>query len=190
LNPEEDSSKRYMTKEKYIHSWILENFKSYEFKNNKTIEGGCSLKRPDWMIDLLTHSIIIECDEDQHNNYSCENKRMMQLFIDLGSRPLVLIRFNPDSYIDKYKKYKSCFSFDKNKMIENTVEWEKRNKKLKEKIIYYLNNIPTKEITEEKLFYNDAKIKLFKKENSSEEDESSYEEEIMDLTKNIKTLKF
>ena len=37
---------------------------------------------------MLTHSIIVEVDENQHKNnrYICDNKRMMELFVDLGNR--------------------------------------------------------------------------------------------------------
>lgn len=65
--------------------------------------GACgSKRRPDWLVDLSTHSIIVEVDENQHVAYedTCESKRLMQLFEDLGSRPLVVVRFNPDGYMD------------------------------------------------------------------------------------------
>ena len=60
---------------------------------DKRIEGGCSRYIPDIFIECLTHSVIIEVDENQHDTYdcTCENRRMMQLFEDLGSLPLILI---------------------------------------------------------------------------------------------------
>jgi len=56
--------------------------------------GGCSKMRPDVFIDKFTHVVIIECDENQHKDTSCENKRTMELFQDFGNRPIVFIRFN------------------------------------------------------------------------------------------------
>lgn len=44
----------------------------------------CSKRRPDILIDLETHLIIIEVDENQHKGYSCENKRIMEISQDLG----------------------------------------------------------------------------------------------------------
>jgi hypothetical protein len=116
---------------------LKEYFPNIEIKNNKTIDGGCSKKRPDVMIDCLTHTIIIECDENQHqyDNYSCENKRTMELFTDLGNRPMVMIRFNPDEYKIGTKKVQSCFKGE----AVNSYEWKKR--------INSLNKLSYKEYT-------------------------------------------
>ena len=42
---------------------------------------------------LILTEYQVEIDENQHTNYSCENKRTMEIFNDLGRRPLVMIRF-------------------------------------------------------------------------------------------------
>jgi hypothetical protein len=67
----------------------------------KQIDGGCSKRRPDLLYDMYTHVIIVENDENSHKTYDeiCENKRMMQLFEDLGNRPIVFIRFDCGNYI-------------------------------------------------------------------------------------------
>jgi hypothetical protein len=109
-------------------------------------------------MDLFTHSIIIEVDENQHTDYSCEHKRMMLLFKDLGNRPIVFIRFNPDSYINENnEEISSCFKYHKTTgvpMINNKNEWNNRLEILKVTIEKYINNIPEKEVTIEKLFYS------------------------------------
>lgn len=71
------------------------------------VQGGCSRRRPDALIDLLSHSIVLECDEFGHTGYSCENKRTMEIFEDLGSRPLVVLRFNPDKaqYASRFRAF-------------------------------------------------------------------------------------
>ncbi len=152
LNPDEEIPHRYMMKENYIHNYLKENL-NISIIHNKVIEGGCSKRRPDWLIDVLTHSVIIECDEEKHEGYECENKRTMEIFQDLGSRPIVLIRFNPDKNGDSG----SCFAFDKKNKITPTSEWDERKEKLLETIRYHINTIPEKEVTIEYLYYSEEK---------------------------------
>jgi len=125
---------------------------------DKSIDGGCSKRRPDGLIDILTHSIIIEIDEDQHigKGYNCENKRMMLLFEDLGSRPLVMIRLNPDKYKIGNEIIKSSFTkTPKTGLLKkNEIEFNKRLDRLYEEIEYHIFNIPKKEINIIELFYN------------------------------------
>ena len=62
---------------------IEEKF-DYQLFTDQKITGGCSRRRPDVAIDLYTHIIILECDEEQHQNYNCENKRVMEIFQDFN----------------------------------------------------------------------------------------------------------
>ena len=152
LNPDVDIPRKYMIKEHHMRDALKEEFKNTELVFNKIIEGGCSLKRPDVRIECLTHSIVIECDENQHKYTSCEEKRMMILFEDLGNRPLVMIRFNPD----KYNKNEGCFKDTKTGSLSlNKKEWNSRIKKLIEIIKENIKKIPDKEISIEYMFYND-----------------------------------
>jgi hypothetical protein len=112
LFPDEKVSKNYKTKEKTVSDFIKNMYKNFNIINDKVINGGCSKRRPDLLIDLNTHVIIIEIDEEQHTTYDtiCENKRIMEISQDLGHPNIVFIRFNPDSYINKNeKKVKSCW---------------------------------------------------------------------------------
>ena len=124
---------------------------------NKSIEGGCSKRRPDCFIELYTHTIIIEVDENQHYNYSCEEQRINDLYTDLGDRPLILIRINPDKYKDENGNIiRGIFSFDKenNIKIYNKKEYQHRIDVLCKTIDEYLiyrDDIVFKEI---KLFYD------------------------------------
>lgn len=156
--PNNTISKNYKVKEKHVIDFIENNFPN-QFTYGLTIKGGCSRKMPDMFRDCLTHSIIVEVDEEQHRSYLCENKRMMLLFQDLAKRPTVFIRFNPDSYIDKNcKKINSCFKIHKSNgmlILKNKEDWDNRLKKLNNRIQYYINNIPEKEVTIEYLFYNE-----------------------------------
>ena len=156
--PDEPIAQNYKVKERHVQDFIESEFKNYTFIYDKKIVYGCSLRRPDLYLDRYTHIIIIECDENGHYGYSCENKRMMQLFLDAGSIPMVIIRFNPDKFIDfNNKKVDSCFEYHKQTgvpIIKSKVAWKQRLNTLKDKIQYYIDNIPTKEITIEYLYYD------------------------------------
>ena len=149
---------RYKRKQHYIHDKLVKTYGSNFFEYDRTISCSSSGKIPDWFYDSFTHVLNIECDEEQHKSRdtSCENKRLMLLFKDCGNRPFVCLRFNPDKYInEKGKKIKSCFSFDEvNNLIVNEKEFNKRWNILQIEIDYYLKNIPTKEVTVKKLFYD------------------------------------
>ena len=109
---------------------------------------------------MLTHSIIVEVDENQHKNnrYICDNKRMMELFVDLGNRPIVFIKFNPDKYKSNNIKYESCFDIHsvlEVPYVKDKKQWKSRLMSLKKKIKTHMENIPDKEVTEDYLFYDD-----------------------------------
>jgi hypothetical protein len=99
--------------------------------------------------------VVLECDEDRHVSKDCEDRRMMEIFTDLGSRPLVMIRFNPDKYRDENdKKVKGCFSYDDAMKLEVCdEEWARRWDVLKKVLTESLTTVPTKEITPHYLFY-------------------------------------
>lgn len=126
---------------------------------DKIISGGCSKRRPDGLLDQLTYSIIIEIDEDQHIGYEtlCDNKRNMELFTDLGSRPIIFIRLNPDKYSINGKTIKGCFTNTKDGELKIAKkEFSIRFNKLQEALeLAIANEIPNKEITFIKLFYTD-----------------------------------
>jgi hypothetical protein len=113
-------------------------------------------------IQMKDYNIIIEVDEEQHNDYEaiCENKRTMELFMDLGHKPLVMIRFNPDDYLNTQKvRVKSCWSLDsKNKLVvkkDKQDEWKTRLNNLKETLNYHLHNFPTREVETSYLYYDE-----------------------------------
>ncbi len=69
---------------------------------DRRIEGGCSRRRPDLFLDMGSHIVIVEVDENKHDEYdcTCENKRLMEISQDLNHRHTVMIRFNRDGYVD------------------------------------------------------------------------------------------
>lgn len=126
---------------------------------NAFCDHSCSKRRPDLLLDLAFQVIIIEIDEHAHNSYdtTCENKRLMEISKDLNHRPIVLIRFNPDSYVDvSGKKIPSCFTTDINgitKPKKDTKEMDKRVSKLIKTITHWIEKKTEKTIEQVQLFF-------------------------------------
>ena len=70
---------------------------SFEYNSSKMLQG-CSKKRPDVYFDLVTHCVIVEIDEHQHNTYedTCECARINEIVNGIGGKPIIIIRYNPD----------------------------------------------------------------------------------------------
>jgi hypothetical protein len=160
LRPDIQVSRNYKTKENDVVSRITSYFKDFSWSADKVIKDGCSQFRPDLLLDLGSHVIIVEVDENKHSSYdcSCENKRLMSLSQDLAHRPIVFIRFNPDSYTNVMGvKISSCWRYNKQgimtivKTKEN--EWIQRIQTLKDEITYWSDNSCEKTIEIVELFY-------------------------------------
>lgn len=70
-------------------------------QTDKTIDGGaCGKERPDRLYDFGDKIVILECDENQHQERSClcEQTRMINIGQSLGGIPVYFIRWNPDDY--------------------------------------------------------------------------------------------
>jgi hypothetical protein len=154
--PEEKVSRNYKTKEKSVADYVRENNKQINIIFDKIILGGCSKRRPDILMDFGTHMIIVEVDENKHEGYSCENKRMMEISQDLGHPNIVFIRFNPDSYEKNGKKFSSCWKINKQGIcvIRDNKNWNDRLNCLQNTIERWSKNIPEKLITIEELFFD------------------------------------
>jgi hypothetical protein len=152
--------RNYKTKEREVVDRIRESFENFTWIADRTVQDGCSKRRPDLLLDMGSHIIIVEIDENKHSSYecSCENKRLMQLSLDLGHRPIVFLRFNPDGYMNAEGiKMPSCWRL--NKLGVMTIvktkrhEWEDRIACLKEQIQYWIENEVTKTVEIVELFY-------------------------------------
>ena len=84
----------------------------------------------------------------------------MELFQDLGNRPLIVLRFNPDSYIEENTKIDGIFIPTKSGYSVNNKEWTWRIKELTRAIQHSLNQIPNQELVITRLFYNSLKEKV------------------------------
>jgi len=162
IYPDNPIVRNYKTKEKTVVDSIISNFPNMSWNSDKRVVDGCSKRRPDLLLDLGYQIIIIEIDENQHDLYDCicENKRIMELSQDVGHRPIIFIRFNPDSYINCHNKIvSSCWSINNksriiyvNKNKQN--EWTMRLETLKSQIQYWLKNATNKTIEVIQLYYN------------------------------------
>ena len=162
LFPDKPVSRNYKTKEYSVVEYIKTQFPNYNWIADKIISGGCSKRRPDLLLDIGYQIVIIEVDENQHTDYdcSCQNKRIMELSQDLGHRPIVFIRFNPDDYKKNGTNITSCWGQDKKGICvvkkSKKNEWTQRLNVLEEHINYWIQpeNITNKTIETIQLFYD------------------------------------
>jgi hypothetical protein len=83
--------RKFKIKETRAREYLKDEFKEeITMIFDKKVEDGRSRRRPD--------ALIVEC----------ENKRMMEIFWNCGSRPIVFIRFNPDAFEEDGKRQKGC----------------------------------------------------------------------------------
>lgn len=161
LFPDREITRNYKTKEKDVVDRIFKIFPNFTWVWDKKIKDGCSKKRPDLLLDMGSHIIIVEIDENAHTDYdcSCENKRLMEISQDLGHRPIVFIRFNPDDYINKEGiKISSCWKLNRTTGLiilnqKKIIEWEIRINSLVEQINYWVKNSTEKTVEIIELFY-------------------------------------
>jgi len=160
LFPDKPNTRNYKTKEKAVADDIIKSFPQFTWIADKRVQNGCSKRRPDLLLDLGSHIIIIEVDENKHTDYdcSCEHKRLMELSLDLGHRPIVFIRFNPDDYVDQSgATVKSCWRVNKLGVMQimktKESEWVNRIECLKQQIQYWVLNPAEKTVEIVELFY-------------------------------------
>jgi hypothetical protein len=157
LNPDAIIPRKYKLKEHHVVDSLKTHFKEQiTMIFDKPIEGGCSKKRPDVSIDLGSHCLMIEIDENRHMNYSCEERRMTELYEDVGFRKIIFIRFNPDGYKEGINKYTSPFRYTRSGILHlEEAEFNRRIQKLIERIHIHRITEPLEQITVEYLFYGD-----------------------------------
>ena len=160
--PDKPVSRNYKTKEYAVVEYVKNTFPDLTVVADKIIAHGCSKRRPDLLLDLGYQIIIVEIDENQHIDYdcSCENKRTMELSQDVGHRPIVFIRFNPDEYTNQDVAITSCWGIDKRGICSvkksKQKEWKERLQTLANQITYWINpdNKTNKTIEIIQLFYD------------------------------------
>ena len=158
--PEIQVSRNFKTKENDVVQRVLEKYPDFNWIADKKIQDGCSKRRPDLLLDFGSHVIIVEVDENKHTTYdcSCQNKRLMEISQDIGHKPVVFIRFNPDAYVNQEgKKVTSCWRINGYGVLDISKskhdEWHTRIDMLLQQLEYWINNIPRKTVEIVELFY-------------------------------------
>jgi hypothetical protein len=67
--PEKPNASNYKTKERSVVEYILNAFPDKTWIADKRVADGCSRRRPDIYLDMGSHLIMIEVDENQHMDY-------------------------------------------------------------------------------------------------------------------------
>jgi hypothetical protein len=160
VHPEIKTAKNYKTKETDVVERIKASFPNFDWVADKRVAEGCSLRRPDLLLDLGSHVIICEIDETAHAGYECicEHRRLMELSQDLGHRPVVFIRFNPDAYTDhKGVRVTSCWKTNQAGTVivpeKRRQEWADRIETLKSHIQYWIDTPSEKTVEIIELYY-------------------------------------
>lgn len=160
LFPDQPITRQFRIKERHVYDAVVARFPDRGWVLNRTIHGGCSQRRPDIFLDAGTFVVIVEVDEEQHRGYSCENRRIMELFRDGGCRPVAFVRFNPDGYVDATgRSVSSCFGLDAKGFARvkpsKTGEWHARLEALFGRLSDLLEQPKLdKEVTVVQLFYD------------------------------------
>ena len=167
LNPNlEVSKKNRQLKQDFINDLYKKLYPKQKWDSfDKIVENTCNRRRPDYFKDFITHILILEIDENQHKRYNkdCERNRINELYTGLADRKIIMIRFNPDKYIDKNQKnVEGCFTHTPNigNLKFNKKIGENRLKIVQKYVDYYsnFNNIKNKyqniEVKQIKLFYD------------------------------------
>ncbi len=100
LFPDEPVISNYKMKETTVTSFLKAKFQDNTWMCDRRIEGGCSRRRPDLFLDMGSHIVIVEVDENKQNEYdrTCENRQLMEASQVLNHRHIVMIRFNSGGY--------------------------------------------------------------------------------------------
>lgn len=144
LNPDSERVIEYKTKE---NAFL---FPAKELYDNaildKRITGSNEKFRPDFLLEMGTHCIIVEIDENQHNrkmyDSELEVKRLNSFKVSLGNKLLIIIRLNPDNYRinNKQDLVYGCFkyNFESKRLITQEKEFNIRLNQLLNTIKYYI----------------------------------------------------
>jgi hypothetical protein len=162
LFPEKYSEGRrnYKNKEICVADFVKDSFPEQDWICDKTVDWGCSRKRPDLLLNLGSHVLIVEVDEYQHSTYDnlCEQRRIMTLYQDVAHAPTVFIRFNPDGYMDAGLQRYSCWGPNNYGIMvvkhSYETEWAARLERLRATIAAHMALVPERAITQVHLFFD------------------------------------
>ena len=137
--------------EKAVAEYLKKHFKNITLSEDTPLEDSCVRTRPDISSDFGNFILIVEIDENQHKGKaytSCDTKRNVQLLLNGGSRPIVFIRFNPDSFKKNGKIIQACFQKDNTGKLQlvNEDDWNSRLDKLRQEIVKIMIQNDSKDV--------------------------------------------
>lgn len=88
-------------KQKLVKGFLDKNNYTYDQYDTIIEKGICGKERPDFLFDCGTHFVVLEVDENQHDDRinHCEKIRMINISQSLGL-PTRFLRYNPDIYVN------------------------------------------------------------------------------------------
>ncbi|KAJ1621364.1 hypothetical protein T492DRAFT_887113 [Pavlovales sp. CCMP2436] len=117
LNPGAKMKRDVQTKERTLHRWLVSflaesaDWSHLRMEHNETVKGGRGKERPDFCIDLLSHVVILECDEDKHAR---------------------------ESYDERGTKHPSCFGLKHGVLVlTGTADWLARVKLVAARLLHH-----------------------------------------------------
>ena len=181
-NPSDErasSANRYArVKEQTVRDCIQSHFPTLPFHCDRRIRSSFhdnfALVRPDMRpllhcVGIHSHDLVIEVDEWRHESEGyggCkgEDERVAAMWRNLSEarKPIVVLRINPDDYVDPSTDcvVKTCFAYSKARGRVGVrpckqSEWGWRMEKLRQRVAYWTveGNVPDREMTVEQLFY-------------------------------------
>lgn len=143
----DDHAKRPRVREAKVAVHLRDAGLSYTSWNKQLVETACGRYRPDFVFERTTHVVIVEVDEFQHAapGYSCDNKRMLDVYNSYGGMPVVFLRFNPDD-----------FALAGKTVTDDDMPLKQRMMMLEGHVRAALDRVPKHQLTITRLFYNDA----------------------------------
>lgn len=96
-----------LAKQREVAQYLKQNFTEYPMTSYDRIPASlraCGDKyRPDFLWDGINpfRSVVLEVDEEQHSDRSCEceQTRMINIANAIGAPQTIFVRYNPDSYV-------------------------------------------------------------------------------------------
>jgi hypothetical protein len=152
--------RRTREKEREVVQFIKQEFTSVGWLFDKSIDNNNGY-RPDALLRMSSHAIVVEIDENQHARYDvvAEKVRIETIQKDVGT-PVVFIRFNPDTYVDgDGEKHDPCWKFDTSGLYfaHNREDWTTRLKTLRATLLRHMSQAPSDLISEVNLFFSNKK---------------------------------
>ena len=148
-------------KERLVLNYLTTEFSKVQWIWNKQVSNGSSNLRPDILCDLGDQIVIVEVDEFQHATYTrrLDKRRELELSRDVGNKPLVIIRFNPDGYTRDGTDIKSCFGTNEHGTMQIATcqanQWKERLTCLSYAVSHWMTMIPSQAIKVVRLFFDD-----------------------------------